>query len=97
MAMMTILLLYMITEIMIKYQEQDRQWEQSEIVMNMHITIMNNANTSENTQAAESRLRDTDMAEEMMEYSKNNILEQAGISMLMQANQNFRGILGSLQ
>ena len=58
---------------------------------------MNNANTSENTQAAESRLRDTDMAEEMMEYSKNNILEQAGISMLMQANQNFRGILGSLQ
>ena len=35
----------------------------------------NNANTSENTQAAESRLRDTDMAEEMMEYSKNNILE----------------------
>ncbi len=35
----------------------------------------NNANTSENTQAAESRLRDTDMAEEMMGYSKNNILE----------------------
>lgn len=57
----------------------------------------NNANTSENTQAVESRLRDTDMAEEMMEYSKNNILEQAGISMLTQANQNFQGILGLLQ
>lgn len=56
----------------------------------------NNANTSENTQAAESRLRDTDMAEEMMEYSKNNILEQAGISMLTQANQNFQRILGLL-
>ena len=57
----------------------------------------NNANTSENTQAAESRLRDTNMAEEMMEYSKNNILEHAGISMLTQANQNFQGILGLLQ
>ncbi|MDE7016359.1 MAG: flagellin, partial [Lachnospiraceae bacterium] len=51
-------------------------------------TIANLDNISENTQAAESRLRDTDMAEEMVEYSKNNILAQAGQSMLAQANQS---------
>ena len=45
-------------------------------------TINNLNTTSENTQAAESRIRDTDMASEMVEYSKNNILQQAGQSML---------------
>ena len=45
-------------------------------------TIANRDNISENTQSAESRIRDTDMAEEMVEYSKNNILAQAGQSML---------------
>ena len=49
-------------------------------------TINNLDTTSENTQAAESRIRDTDMADEMVEYSKNNILAQAGQSMLAQAN-----------
>ena len=50
-------------------------------------TINNLDTTSENTSAAESRIRDTDMATEMVEYSKNNILMQAGQSMLAQANQ----------
>ena len=52
--------------------------------------------TSENTQAAESRIRDTDMASEMVEYSKNNILSQAGQSMLAQANQSTQGVLSLL-
>ncbi len=60
-------------------------------------TIANLDNISENTQAAESRLRDTDMAEEMVEYSKNNILAQAGQSMLAQANQSTQGVLSLLQ
>lgn len=54
-------------------------------------TINNLDATSENTQAAESRIRDTDMASEMVEYSKNNILQQAGQSMLAQANQQTQG------
>ena len=59
--------------------------------------IANLDNISENTQAAESRIRDTDMAEEMVEYSKNNILAQAGQSMLAQANQATQGVLSLLQ
>lgn len=54
-------------------------------------------NTAENTQYAESRIRDTDMAEEMVEYAKNNILEQVGQSMLAQANQSNQGVLSLLQ
>lgn len=53
--------------------------------------------TSENTQAAESRIRDTDMATEMMNYSKHSILEQAGQSMLAQSNIASQGILQLLQ
>lgn len=60
-------------------------------------TIANLDTTSENTQAAESRLRDTDMAEAMVEYSKNNILAQAGQSMLAQSNQSTQGVLSLLQ
>lgn len=60
-------------------------------------TIANLDNISENTQAAESRIRDTDMAKEMVEYSKNNILAQAGQSMLAQANQSTQGVLSLLQ
>ena len=60
-------------------------------------TINNLETTSENTSAAESRIRDTDMAEEMVEYSKNNILTQAGQSMLAQANQQTQGVLSLLQ
>ena len=60
-------------------------------------TIDNLDNVVENTTAAESRIRDTDMAEEMVEYSKNNILAQAGQSMLAQANQSTQGVLSLLQ
>jgi len=59
-------------------------------------TIKNLDTASENTQAAESRIRDTDMAKTMVEYSKNNILAQAGQSMLAQANQANQGVLSLL-
>ena len=59
-------------------------------------TINNLNTTSENTSAAESRIRDTDMASEMVEYSKNNILQQVGQSMLAQANQANQGVLSLL-
>lgn len=59
-------------------------------------TIANLDTTSENTSAAESRIRDVDMASEMVEYSKNNILAQAGQSMLAQANQSTQGVLSLL-
>lgn len=60
-------------------------------------TVANLDNVSENTQSAESRIRDTDMASEMVEYSKNNILAQAGQSMLAQANQSTQGVLSLLR
>ena len=60
-------------------------------------TVANLDNVSENTQSAESRIRDTDMASEMVDYSKNNILAQAGQSMLAQAKQSTQGVLSLLQ
>jgi flagellin len=60
-------------------------------------TIANADNTSENLQAAESRIRDVNMAEEMVKYSKDNILQQAAQSMLSQANQSTQGVLSLLQ
>ena len=60
-------------------------------------TINNLDNIVENTTAAESRIRDTDMAEQMVEYSNLNILAQAGQSMLAQANQSNQGVLSLLQ
>ena len=60
-------------------------------------TIANLDNVVENTTSAESRIRDTDMAEEMVAYSKNSILQQAGQSMLAQANQANQGVLSLLQ
>jgi flagellin len=59
-------------------------------------TIKNLDNVVENTTAAESAIRDTDMASAMVEYSKNNILSQAGQSMLAQANQSNQGVLSLL-
>lgn len=59
-------------------------------------TIKNLDNTVENVQAAESRIRDTDMAKMMMEYSTDNILLQAGQAMLAQANRSQQGILSLL-
>jgi flagellin len=60
-------------------------------------SIANLDNVVENSTAAESRIRDTDMADEMVTYSKNNILAQAGQSMLAQANQSTQGVLSILQ
>ena len=59
-------------------------------------TINNLDNVVENTTSAESQIRDTDMADEMVKYSKNNILLQAGQSMLAQANQSNQGVLSLL-
>jgi flagellin len=60
-------------------------------------TIKNLDNIAENLQDAESGIRDTDMASTMVEYSKNNILQQAAQSMLAQANQSTQGVLSLLQ
>ena len=60
-------------------------------------TIANTDNTAENLQAAESRIRDLDMADEMVKYSKDNILQQAAQSVLAQANQASQGVLALLQ
>ncbi|WP_298470780.1 flagellin [uncultured Psychrobacillus sp.] len=60
-------------------------------------TINNLGTTSENLTAAESRIRDVDMAKEMMEFTKNNILTQAAQSMLAQANQQPQGVLQLLR
>lgn len=60
-------------------------------------TIANEENIVENTTAAESRIRDTDMAEEMVKYSKENILEQVGYAMMAQANQSNEGVLALLR
>ena len=54
-------------------------------------------NTAENSQSAESRIRDTDMAAEMVNHSRHSILQQAGQSMLSQANQIPEGVLRLLQ
>jgi len=60
-------------------------------------TIANADNTAENLQSAESRVRDLDMADEMVKFSKSSILQQAGQSMLAQANQSTQGVLSLLQ
>ena len=63
----------------------------------LEYTINNLENYSENLTSAESQIRDTDMATEMVNYSKNNILQQAAQSMLAQANQSTQGVLQLLQ
>lgn len=60
-------------------------------------TIANADNVAENLTASESRIRDVDMADQMVEYSKYNILQQAGQSMLAQANQATQGVMSLLQ
>ena len=60
-------------------------------------TTNNLSTSSENLSAAESRIRDVDMAKEMMEFQKNNILNQASTAMLAQANQQPQGVLQLLQ
>ncbi|MEG2924824.1 MAG: flagellin, partial [Oscillospiraceae bacterium] len=60
-------------------------------------TIANIGVTTENLTAAESRIRDVDMASEMMDFTKNNILQQAAQAMLAQANQQPQGVLQLLR
>nr|MCR5849030.1 flagellar hook protein [Lachnospiraceae bacterium] len=60
-------------------------------------TINNLNNVVENTTAAESQIRDTDMATEMVKYSNNNILAQAGTAMLAQSNQANQNVLSLIQ
>jgi len=60
-------------------------------------TINNLTTSSENLQAAESRVRDLDMSLEMVSFSKNKIISQAGTSMLAQANQNPQNVLSLLR
>lgn len=60
-------------------------------------TINNLDTSAENTQSAESRIRDTDMAEEMVQYTSTSIIQQAGQSMLAQANSQTQGVLSLLQ
>ena len=60
-------------------------------------TVDNLANVTENTTSAESRIRDTDMAKEMVQYSNNNILLQAGQAMVAQANQTKDHVMALLQ
>ena len=88
-------------ETMTKVQEaiekvSDQRSSLGAIQNRLEHTIANLDTTSENTQAAESRIRDTDMAAEMVDYSKNTILAQAGQSMLAQANQATQGVLSLL-
>ncbi|MBO5487754.1 MAG: hypothetical protein J5988_12670, partial [Eubacterium sp.] len=63
----------------------------------LEYTVKVDDNTAENLQSAESRIRDTDMADEMTKYSKESILQQAATSMLAQANQANQGVLSLLQ
>ena len=63
----------------------------------LEYTVKVDDNTAENMSAAESRIRDTDMADEMTRFSKESILQQAATSMLAQANQANQGVLSLLQ
>ena len=83
----------------IKYALRSVSTQRSELgsVQNrLEHTIKNLDNVIENTQSAESQIRDTDMATEMVKYSNNNILAQAGQAMLAQANQSNQGVLSLL-
>ena len=67
------------------------------ILSRMEYTAANLTTASENTQASESVIRDADMAKEMTNYTKNNVLMQSAQSMLAQANQNSSSVLSLLQ
>ncbi|MCR4999484.1 MAG: flagellar hook protein [Lachnospiraceae bacterium] len=75
----------------------DQRAELGAIQNRLEHTIANLDNVVENTTAAESRVRDTDMAEAMVEHAKQNILAQAGQSMLAQANSSTQGVMSLLQ
>ena len=66
-------------------------------IVHAYISVLNENNVVENTTAAESRIRDVDMAKEMVEFSKNMILDNVGQAMLTKANKNNEGLLSLLQ
>jgi flagellin len=78
-------------------QVSDQRSQLGALQNRLEHTINNLSNVAENLQAAESQIRDTDMATTMVEYSKNNIIQQAAQSMLSQANQSTQGVLSLLQ
>ena len=75
----------------------DQQTTIGSIQSRLEYTASNLTTASENVQSAESVIRDADMAKEMTEYTKNNVLMQAAQSMLAQANQNSSNVLSLLQ
>ena len=75
----------------------DQQTTIGSIESRLEYTSANLTTASENVQASESTIRDADMAKEMTEYTKNNVLLQAAQSMLAQANQNSSSVLSLLQ
>lgn len=75
----------------------DMQTQIGSVEMRLGFTSSNIVTSKENTQSSESVIRDTDMAAEMAEYTRNNVLEQASQSMLAQANQNSSAVLSLLQ
>ncbi|MDY6296099.1 MAG: flagellin [Schwartzia succinivorans] len=75
----------------------DMQTQIGSVEMRLGFTSSNIVTSQENTQSSESVIRDTDMAAEMAEYTRNNVLEQASQSMLAQANQNSSSVLSLLQ
>ena len=78
-------------------QVSDQRSKLGAVQNRLEHTVNNLDNISENTQAAESRIRDTDMASEMVQYSATNIIQQAGQSMLSQANSQTQGVLSLIQ
>ena len=82
---------------MLSQMQSAQRAELGAIQNRLEHSIKNLDNVVENTESAESRIRDTDMADQMVEYSKNNILQQAGQSMLAQANQATQGVMNLLQ
>lgn len=82
---------------MVRYRTSDQRASLGAVQNRLEHTISNLDNVVENTTAAESQIRDTDMATEMVRYSNNNILAQAGQAMLAQSNQANQGVLSLLQ
>ena len=75
----------------------DQQTDLGSVQSRLGYTSANIVTASENTQSAESTIRDANMAQEMTAYTKNNVLSQAAQSMLAQANQNSSAVLSLLQ
>ncbi len=88
----------LLTTIDAKLEEVNTQRSKLGAIQNrLEYAVKVDDNSAENLQSAESRIRDTDMADEMTRFSKESILQQAATSMLAQANQANQGVLSLLQ